>query len=130
MPRKDYKRQVVDAVREFIREESEENKARLIEALVVHDEHIRHRNRSRRVVNYKKDRKKLIRVMGGTCTKCGRKRGLEFDHINGRDWDPAKTSRWARLARYKREFEAGELRLLCRSCNGSDNKKKVRHAED
>lgn len=42
---------------------------------------------------------------------------LEFDHIHGRDYVANKLSSVARMARYKREAKAGELRLLCKDCN-------------
>ena len=45
---------------------------------------------------------------------------LEFDHPHGRDWTPAKKNRWQRMVLYERDAAAGNLRLLCRSCNATD----------
>lgn len=42
---------------------------------------------------------------------------MEFDHINGRAYNPNQLSYSARLARYEREAALGELRLLCGPCN-------------
>jgi hypothetical protein len=59
------------------------------------------------------------------CRGCGvRKRNwdaLTIDHMDGRDWDPAKFNRWSRIARYWREYNAGvRLQALCLKCNGKD----------
>lgn len=64
-------------------------------------------------------RSELINKMGGVCVDCGAddQDKLEFDHVHGRDYEPKKLSYSARLARYRREFEAGLLRLLCADCN-------------
>lgn len=59
----------------------------------------------------------LIEQLGSKCVKCGTTEDLEFDHKNGRDYDPQKLSYSARLARYKREADRGEIRLLCGRCN-------------
>jgi hypothetical protein len=57
----------------------------------------------------------------GRCACCQRDLSpdlLEVDHVNGRAWLLRKLNRWARVARYWREFLAGvELRALCRHCN-------------
>ena len=61
-------------------------------------------------------------VLGyGRCSCCDRDLTcdlLEVDHVNGRNWELQHTSRWARVARYWREYESGvPMRVLCRSCN-------------
>jgi len=68
----------------------------------------------------KKRRAVLIAQLGGKCAQCGSTELLEFNHIFGRDWKMEKKSRWQRLAIIAREIEAGEINLLCRSCNASD----------
>lgn len=65
-------------------------------------------------------REALIVQLGGQCEKqhespCAGE--LEFDHKNGRRYIVKKLSYSARLARYKKEADAGELRLLCEKHN-------------
>lgn|SRR5574339_16971 len=59
----------------------------------------------------------LIDTLGGKCAHCGTRKNLEIDHIHGRDWDPAKKSRWSRIVIYEREAKEGKLQVLCRKCN-------------
>jgi 5-methylcytosine-specific restriction endonuclease McrA len=67
----------------------------------------------------------LIELLGGRCALCPEDDPdkLEFDHINGRDYEPRQLSYSARLAKYKREAAAGKLRLLCGPCNREARKK-------
>lgn len=79
-------------------------------------------SRRRRETEYKAKRSyarrlALIKSLGGKCVECGRKNRLEIDHIEGRDWDPAKKSRWSRVAIYEREAREGKLQVLCKRCN-------------
>ena len=67
-------------------------------------------------------REELIKTLGGKCAKCGTRSHLEFDHPNGRDWEPSKHSRWQRIINYRREAELGQIRLLCLSCNANSGK--------
>lgn len=77
-----------------------------------------------RQVNYANRRKaELIAAMGGRCWNpdCSTPYGpLHIDHPNGRNWIPRKTSFSARIARYWREWLAGEVRLLCEHDNDSN----------
>lgn len=64
------------------------------------------------------------------CGICGRRArawdSLEVDHVRGRDWSPRKLNRWARVARYWREYDAGvPLRAAHRSCNAGHNPRRV-----
>ena len=59
----------------------------------------------------------IIDRLGGQCAKCRSKKNLEIDHINGRNWDLAKKSRWSRVVIYEREEKEGKLQVLCRKCN-------------
>ena len=68
-------------------------------------------------------REALIDSLGGKCVVCGTKKKLEIDHINGRDWEPNKKSRWTRVVIYEREAKEGKLQVLCRSCNAKKGKK-------
>ena len=71
-----------------------------------------------RAKRYHRGRAKLIEELGGACVKCGKKYSLEFHHKNGcRTWVARQTSRWVRLARYKREAAEGLIELLCGKCN-------------
>lgn len=71
-------------------------------------------------------RQALRQALGGRCAnpkdnaRCTRTRYLEFDHKHGRLWQPNKLNCLERALRYVEDFAAGRLRLLCRSCNGSD----------
>ena len=64
----------------------------------------------------------LIAKRGGVCEDgfCFVTVGLEFDHLNGRDWTPSKLSRLQRIARYEADAAAGLIRLLCRPHNAAD----------
>jgi len=71
--------------------------------------------------NVAKSRARLLADMGGRCTHRGcterREAQLEFHHPNGRDWDPAAHNRWVRIAQYRRDWDAGQLVVLCRRHN-------------
>lgn len=75
----------------------------------------------RRRERYRIGRLKLIYQLGGVCTgkNCNEDdpAKLEFHHNEPREWRAEKTSRWVRLARYKREAALGKVRLLCKTCN-------------
>ena len=62
-------------------------------------------------------RRALIEKLGGKCAKCGSIKRLEIDHVNGRSYRLSALSRWQRVIIYKREAEAGLLRVLCRPCD-------------
>lgn len=67
-------------------------------------------------------RAKLIQDMGGVCAECGEdgeNDALGFDHPHGRDYTPSKLSSTARIARYERDWRAGNLRLLYQGCNSA-----------
>lgn len=67
---------------------------------------------------------------GGKCASCDATEGLEVDHVEGRDWDPAGLSVKQRAEKYWDEYDRGvKLQALCRSCNavdGAKNKQKSR----
>ena len=67
-------------------------------------------------------RTQLIEQLGGECVLCGRTWGLEFDHINGRDWSLTAVSSDHRICIYRREAKMGLLQILCRPCNSSKGK--------
>jgi len=96
-------------------------------------EEVRKKRSRRKTLNhvkaYKLRRKALIIKMGGCCEECGKKRKLEFHHPNGRDWSCRDLSRWSRMVRYERDYENGELELLCRSCNAGINPSKEEEEE-
>lgn len=79
-------------------------------------------NRERVLRWAKSARAVLVAEMGGACEICAATEALEFDHAGpgARGWDPARCSRWTRVTRYRRDWEVGKLRLLCRSCNARD----------
>jgi len=59
----------------------------------------------------------------GRCAQCKSYKTidrLEIDHVDGRDWDPARVSGRTRINRYWDEYARGvRLRSLCRKCNGT-----------
>lgn len=48
---------------------------------------------------------------------------LQFDHIYGALYQHNRLSYSARMKRYEREAELGQLRLLCASCNLKERKR-------
>ncbi|MDE2103428.1 MAG: hypothetical protein KGL39_39670 [Patescibacteria group bacterium] len=78
----------------------------------------------RQVVYARKIRAELIDRLGGKCALCNETdpTKLQFDHINGRAYNPNQLSYGARLKRYEREAELNLLRLLCESCNLAERK--------
>ncbi len=68
-------------------------------------------------------RKEAIFVLlgGKRCEGCSEtdESLLQFDHINGRDWDVKKYSSTTRLKHYLFEALAGRLQVLCISCNSA-----------
>lgn len=66
---------------------------------------------------YHNKRVELILALGSKCVDCGRDNRLEFDHIDGRDWDVARKSPWQRIRIYEREIKKGLIALRCKKCN-------------
>lgn len=71
----------------------------------------------RSVQRAKESRSRLLAVLGGECYKCGSKEHLELDHPYGREWVARDKNRWTRMKLYWEDYEAGNLRILCRDCN-------------
>lgn len=66
------------------------------------------------------ERQRLIADMGGKCKLCGARVDLQFDHHpKPRAWSVTRKNRRQRVRLYRRDWEAGLLRLACGSCNGS-----------
>jgi hypothetical protein len=72
-----------------------------------------------RAACYARGRLRLILQLGGRCVTCGDDNPLEleFHHLATRTWVARHTSRWQRLAHYRREAACGEVELLCGPCN-------------
>jgi hypothetical protein len=70
------------------------------------------------VRRYRAARELLITELGGQCVQCGSTDHLTFDHLGKRTWVAARTSRWVRIARYRREADEGLVVLKCQRCNG------------
>jgi hypothetical protein len=73
----------------------------------------------RKIAQYRIRRAALLLAMGGRCEFCHTDERLEFDHPHGRTWDCHQTSRWTRIKKYEQDHTAGNLRILCRSCNAA-----------
>jgi 5-methylcytosine-specific restriction endonuclease McrA len=73
-----------------------------------------------------KKRQKLLIMMGGVCAACGEDdlALLEIDHIEDRQYEPRQLSRTKRLKMYEEEYRQGRVRLLCSSCNKSNEYRK------
>lgn len=65
-------------------------------------------------------REQLIERLSGCCALCGRRRLLEIDHPQGRNWEPRETSQEQRVRIYLREAAKGLIRVLCKKCNARD----------
>jgi len=76
-------------------------------------------NRRRKQRQRRELRQWLLDFFGSKCALCPETdpEKLEFDHVNGRDYDVNKMSSDSRLRRYVREAKEGKGRLLCSSCN-------------
>lgn len=74
-------------------------------------------DRERVIESTRAKRAELIEQLGGKCVKCGATDDLHFHHTSPRTWIASKLNRWARLAAYKRDIEAGVIELLCGPCN-------------
>lgn len=84
------------------------------------------REKERRRKQFVRRRRALVRELGGECVQCGTDEDLHFDHPNGRTWEPRRTNQLQRMRRYEADHEAGNLQLLCGSCNGYDGANKKR----
>lgn len=61
----------------------------------------------------------LIYELGGKCVQCGEEEyeKLEFDHIDGKDWEATGLSTDQRMCRYVKEHRLGLLQVMCHVCN-------------
>jgi hypothetical protein len=78
------------------------------------------RERAQAYARYIEMRDAIRRDLGGKCVACGAAEDLAFDHPRGRTWAPEQKNRLQRMRLYRRDLLAGNLRLLCRVCNGHD----------
>jgi hypothetical protein len=67
----------------------------------------------------------LVTQLGGRCQICGTTMNLEFHHPTGRPYEPRRMGRHNRIAAYYRDAAAGNLGLLCRSCNARDGAQRM-----
>ena len=65
----------------------------------------------------KRERDRIVRVLGGRCNCCGTTEHLEFDCIMPRSNGHARLERSQRITFYRRQLSVGNLQLLCRRCN-------------
>ncbi len=83
--------------------------------------------RSGNVRRYHTARAKLIADLGGKCVDCDATDNLQFGHIIPRTWRACHTSRWVRIARYRREAMQGLVVLLCPKCNNAQGNARRSH---
>lgn len=62
-------------------------------------------------------RSRLFADLGSECSVCQSTYQLEIDHPWGRSYKPHRLASYNRWLRYRREHEAGLVRLLCKDCN-------------
>jgi hypothetical protein len=63
----------------------------------------------------------LFDTMGLFCTMCGAVDvPLQFDHPNGRNWEPNRLNCYVRAKRYLQDWSTGNLRVVCVLCNRID----------
>lgn len=74
---------------------------------------------NRHTIAAKKLRDQILTMLGAWCVDCGEddRDLLEFDHINGRDYDVAKLSYRHRMSRYLQEAKAKKICVCCKDCN-------------
>ena len=66
----------------------------------------------------RRTRDTLLALMGGKCVWCGTVENLSFDCIMPQGSDHHRRHDWStRMSFYKRQLEAGNLQILCVSCN-------------
>jgi hypothetical protein len=95
---------------------------------------IKQRIYARRAQRRRREQAFLIRwwlydSLGKKCACCSAEHGLEFDHQKGRKYMPCSMNCLARAKAYLKDYAEGNLRLLCRSCNGRDGAHRRWHAE-
>ena len=66
----------------------------------------------------RRKRRELVAVLGGVCAWCGTAEQLEFDCIRPMGDRHHKYDTSHRMSFYRRQHAAGNLQLLCCSCNG------------
>jgi len=59
----------------------------------------------------------LLNALSGCCRKCQSERDLQFDCITPRGHAAHGSGLYARMLFYVREFEVGNLQLLCARCH-------------
>lgn len=78
------------------------------------------RRHIRELLKVRRRRALLIERLGGRCAVCLATNDLEFDHYPRlATYDHNKRSQAQRMTDYERQADAGNLRLLCASCNGA-----------
>ena len=66
----------------------------------------------------RRERARLIEMLGGRCVDCGATEGLEFDHRAPRTWVARRTDQSGRISRIRRELSEGvPIDLRCAACN-------------
>lgn len=79
---------------------------------------------SKETAIYHRRKARLMAEMGGVCVKCGTDRRLEFDHIIGIGWDASAIAARRRVARYRKDWKASLLQVLCGPCNKAKGRPK------
>lgn len=79
---------------------------------------------SRQAVWAKKKREHLMNVLGPFCKKCGSVNCLTFDCIVPTGDAHHRLSSVARMTYYVRQFNAGNLQVLCSACNSAKGGKR------
>lgn len=72
----------------------------------------------------RKERVRLIELLGGVCVDCGATDRLEFDHREPRTWVNKHHDPSARMSKIRAEIARGIIELRCPDCNKRKGKPK------
>jgi hypothetical protein len=63
-------------------------------------------------------RQRMTMILGGQCACCGSAEKLTFDCIEPMGHDHHRKNAPERISFYRKQMRAGNVQLLCESCNG------------
>jgi len=74
-------------------------------------------------------RETLLKLLGPVCVGCGATDNLEFDCIKPMGHEHHKIGFTWRMSFYRQQHAAGNLQVLCQSCNARKSNKKPAELE-
>jgi 5-methylcytosine-specific restriction endonuclease McrA len=85
---------------------------------------------SRQVIWAQKAKLHLRNLLGNACARCGAREDLEFDCIVPQGHAHHTVGTVGRATFYRRQFEAGNLQLLCGPCHVAKSRAENRPGQD